>query len=120
MTSRVMRSLWIRCLAALVSLALTSWTVHAMAHGGATLAEHCRDASEAVPAAGHHDHSGVPADIHCCCDYVACASAAILTPTVAGATVDFAAVSYRLVNASVFSIGAPYLDPDPPRPIAPS
>ncbi|MGE5147102.1 MAG: hypothetical protein ACM3N5_10150 [Candidatus Eiseniibacteriota bacterium] len=115
-----MRSLWIRCLAALVSLALASWTVHAMAHGGATPAEHCRDASRAAPAAGHHDHSGTPADSQCCCDYVACASAAIVTPAVAVATVDFAAVSYRQINASVFSIGAPYLDPDPPRPGAPS
>ena len=112
-----MRSLLIRCLAALVSLALAGWTGHAMADDGTGFAEHCQGDVGHAGSLGDHDHHG-PADSSCCCDYVACAPAVLVTHAVAVGLVELSGVAYRLAHAGTLSIGAPRLDPDPPRPSA--
>ena len=109
-----MRSLWIRCLAALVSLALASWTVHAMGHGDTTLAEHCQGDVDHARTHGDRDHHG-HADTPCCCDYVACASTAIVTSAIAIGSAVFSVVNYRPINDGTLTVGAARLDPGPPR-----
>jgi hypothetical protein len=111
-----MRSLWISCLAALLSLALASWNVHAMAHGGATLTEHCGGDRDDGRMAGHHGDRHGPSDARCCCDYVACASPAVVAPALAVGSAEFSVVTYRLSNAVPLSASALRREPDPPRP----
>jgi hypothetical protein len=112
-----MRSLWIRGLAVFVSLALASWTAHAMNHDPMGSADHCQGTVGHAGTHGDHDHPG-PADAPCCCDFVACALAALVTPAVAVGSADFSGVTYHLANTGSLSIDAPRLDPDPPRPSA--
>jgi hypothetical protein len=112
-----MRSLWFRCLVAL-SFALASWNGHGLAHGGTALAEHCQAAHEHTGTGGAHHHSQGAADVGCCCDYLACASAAIVTAGMSVAAPDFSAVAYGSVNAASLSNRTPLLEPHPPKPIA--
>ena len=110
-----MHSLWIKGLFALVSLALASWTVHAMAYVGVTPTEHCRGIDGRDRPAGHHDHGQVPDTKTCCCDFVACAATAIVAPASSVGTAELAIVSYRPAADIILSDGTGLLEPDPPR-----
>ena len=110
------RSLLLRCLVLLLSLALVSGNAHAALHMDSAHHELCpeehSDHHGKTPLHQHrHDHG-----IACCCDCLGCSSAVYIAP-VLGITPAYspAHVQYDALTASL-SGRALQPDPDPPRP----
>lgn len=115
-----MRSLALRCVVVLLSLALISGNAHAELHLGAVPHDPC-------PAELGHDHGGTSkphngsADQSCCCDCLGCVSAIEITPDLSSSSPAFFTAAIYYGPASVFLTGQTLRpDPGPPRSGAPS
>jgi hypothetical protein len=114
--STVKRSLLLRCLVLLLSLALVSGNAHAALHLGSSHHEHC-------PEEHTHHHGKTPLQHHhhdhglaCCCDCLGCSSAVYIAPALGITPADLPAhVHYYALTAS---LSGRTLRPDhgPPRP----
>jgi hypothetical protein len=113
----VKRSLFLRCLVVLLSLALASGNAHAALHLGDAHSEPCPEE--------HAHHTGKPLPKHqhrhdkrlaCCCDCLGCSSAAYLPPELSMTPAEVPAkIHYDALTA--FLPGRTLLpEPDPPRP----
>jgi hypothetical protein len=114
----VKRSLILRCLVVLLSIALASGNAHAALHLDAAHSEPCPEEH-----AHHHDGKTEPQHQHqhdkkmaCCCDRLGCTSAAYLAPELSIASVELPArVHYEALTVSLSGRGL-LPEPDPPRP----
>ena len=111
----VKRSLLLRCLVLLLSIALVSGNAHAALHLDRAHHEPCPEETHhhgKTPLHQHrHDHG-----LACCCDCLGCSSAAYLIPTLGITRAELPArVHYDALTASL-SGRALRPDPDPPRP----
>jgi hypothetical protein len=112
----VKRSLLLRCIVLLLSLALASGNAHAALHLDAAHhypcpEEHAHHHGKTGPQHQHRHDKGLA----CCCDCLGCSAAVYLLPPLAMTPADFAArVHYDALTASL-SGRALRPDPDPPR-----
>lgn len=113
-----MRTLWIRCLAVLLSLTLVSGNAHATLHLGATPSEPCPEhqAHHASTAPEHH-HPNKAADRGCCCDCLGCTFAVALLPDFTAGTAELPGVVHYTAQDDYLIGRALTPEPDPPRPI---
>jgi hypothetical protein len=112
----VKRSLLLRCLVVLLSLALASGNAHAALHLDAAHAapcpeEHAHHSGKTLP---HHQHQH-DNGLACCCDCLGCNSVVYLPPDLSITPAELAAqIHYDALNASLS--GRTLLpEPDPPR-----
>ena len=113
----VKRSLLLRCLVVVLSLALASGNAHAALHVGAGHIEPCPEE--------HAHHSGQTSHHHqrqhdkgfaCCCDCLGCTSAAYIAPDLSITPAELPGhVHYDALTASLRG-RALLPEPDPPRP----
>ena len=111
----VKRSLLLRCLVVLLSLALASGNAHAALHLGDGHSEPCPEE--------HAHHSGKTSPQHqhdkglaCCCDCLGCSSAVYLPPELSITPAELLAkICYDALTATL-SGRALLPEPDPPRP----
>ena len=120
-----MRSLWLKCLVLVVSLALVSGNAHAalsldeIGHDGAGAEghEHHRALAESAPvdAATHHEKAHHHDKDGCCCECLGCTTAADLASALALTPLE-SGVSIRFEQRADSWVGRA-LDPelDPPR-----
>jgi hypothetical protein len=113
----VKRSLLLRCLIVLLSLALASGNAHAALHLAAAHSEPCPEEQthHGGKSSPHHQH---PHDkgLACCCDCLGCSSAVYLPPELSMTTAELTAqIHYDALTASL-SGRELRPDPDPPRP----
>ena len=113
----VKRSLLLRCLIVLLSLALVSGNAHAAlhldaAHGRPCPEEHGHRGGNTKPLHEHPHDKGLA----CCCDCLGCTASAYLAPAL-GVTPIYlpARIHYDALDAFLSS-RAPQPDPDPPDP----
>jgi len=116
----VMRSLLLRCLVVLLTLALANGNAHAALHMGNAHFEPC-------PEEHAHHHSGTASHHHqipphhdkglaCCCDCLGCSSAVYLAPDLSITPAGLPGrVHYDALNV-ILSSRALLPEPDPPRP----
>ena len=110
------RSLLLRCLVLLLSIALVSGNAHAALHMDTAHHEPCpeehADHHGKTPLHQHrHDHG-----LACCCDCLGCSSAVYIAPVLGITLADLTArIHYDALTASL-SGRALRPDPDPPRP----
>lgn len=114
----VMRRLVLKCLIALLSLALVSGNAHAVLHLAAGSEQDCPGEP------GHHHPGGEPSHHHhhegllCCCDCLGCVSAN-LTPEPPGSVPAALAAAVHYDERTVLLSGRVLLpEPEPPRPNA--
>ena len=111
-----MRTLWIRSLVVLLSLALVCGNAHASlhlggAHPGPCPEEHAHHTGKSSPQPYQHD-----GDVGCCCDCLGCTAAAYLPPEL-GVCAAALPVRVHYDELTVFLSGRSLLpEPDPPRP----
>ena len=113
----VKRSLLLRCLVVLLSLALASGNAHAVLHLAAAHAEPCPEehADHSGKTTPHHEHQHEKG-LACCCDCLGCSSAVYLPPELSVAPAELPAkIRYDAGSASLSGRTLPP-DPDPPRP----
>jgi hypothetical protein len=113
----VKRSLILRCLVVLLSLALAGGNAHAALHLDAAHSEpcpeeHAQDRGNTEP---QHQHDKKMA---CCCDCLGCTSAAYLAPELSSAPAELAARVHYDALTLLLSGRALLPEPDPPRPAA--
>ena len=109
------RSLLLRCIVLLLSLALASGNAHAALHLDAPHHDPC-------PEEHAHHHGKIPLHQHkhdhglaCCCDCLGCSAAVYLSPPLTVTPADLTArVHYDALTTSL-SGRALRPDPDPPR-----
>ena len=110
------RSLLLRCLVLVLSIALVSGNAHAALHLDNAHHEPCPEE--------HADHHGKPPlhqhrhdhGLACCCDCLGCSSAVYIAPVLGITLADLTArIHYDALTASL-SGRALRPDPDPPRP----
>ena len=112
------RSLLLRCLIVLLSLALASGNAHAAlhldaAHGQLCPEEHRHDS--AGKSSPHHQHRH-DKGLACCCDCLGCCAAVYLPPELAITAAELTAqIRYDALTPSL-SGRALRPEPDPPRP----
>jgi len=113
----MMRSLWIRCLVVLLSLALVSGNTHAALHTGLTHNEPCSEVSADSGVKPLERHSpNKAAGQACCCDCLGCGSVG-LSPDLTFASAELSGVG-RYSGGDDHLIGRALLpELDPPRPI---
>jgi hypothetical protein len=113
----VKRSLLLRCLVVLLSLALASGNAHAALHLGDAHSEPCPEepAHHSGKTSPHHQHQH-DKGLACCCDCLGCSSAVYLPPELSITPVELPAkIRYEARTASL--PGRLLLpEPDPPRP----
>jgi hypothetical protein len=113
------RSLILRCLVVLLSIALASGNAHAALHLRAAHSEPCPEE--------HAHHSGKPLPHHqhqnqhdkglaCCCDCLGCTSAAYLAPDLSSTPAELPARVHYDALTLMLSGRALLPEPDPPRP----
>ena len=113
----VKRSLLLRCLIVLLSLALVSGNAHAAlhldaAHGRPCPEEHGHQGGNTKPLHEHPHDKGLA----CCCDCLGCSSAVYLPPELGITAAELTAqIHYDPLTASL-SGRALRPEPDPPRP----
>jgi hypothetical protein len=111
----VKRSLFLRCLVVLLSLALANGNAHAALHLGAAHSEPCPEehAHHTGPADHQHQHDK---GVACCCDCLGCSSAAYLAPELSNTPAELPARLHY--DAPTASLAGRTLLPelDPPRP----
>ena len=112
----VKRSLLLRCLVLLLSIALASGNAHAALHLGSAHHEPC-------PEEHSHRHGTTPLHQHrhdhglaCCCDCLGCSSAVCLAPALGITPADLTARAHYDAVTTSLSGRALRPDPDPPRP----
>jgi hypothetical protein len=113
----VKRSVLLRCLVVLLSLALASGNAHAALHLAAAHSEPCPEehAHHTGKNSPHHQHQH-DNGLACCCDCLGCSSAAYLPPEFSVTPAELPAeIHYDAVTASL-SGRALLPEPDPPRP----
>jgi hypothetical protein len=113
----VKRSLLLRCLVLILSLALASGNAHAAlhtAHHDPCPEEHPHHQGKTGPEHQHRHDKGLP----CCCDCLGCSAAAHLDPTLAVVPADLPARVQYDARTVLLSGRALRPDPDPPRPSA--
>ena len=112
----VKRSLLLRCLVVLLSLALASGNAHAALHLGDAHAEPCPEehAHHSGQTSPHHQHQH-DKGLACCCDCLGCSSAVYLPPGLSITPAELPAkIHYDALTASLS--GRTLLpEPDPPR-----
>jgi hypothetical protein len=110
----VKRSLLLRCLIVLLSLALASGNAHAALHLGDAHSEPCPEehAHHSRKTLPHHQHDKGTA---CCCDCLGCSSVVYLPPDLSITPAELPAqIHYDELDASLS--GRTLLpEPDPPR-----
>jgi hypothetical protein len=113
----VKRSLILRCLVVLLSLALASGNAHAALHLDAAHSEPCHERH------AHHHGKTEPQHQHqhdkkmaCCCDCLGCTSAAYLASEPSSAPAELPARVHYDVLTFLLSGRALLPEPDPPRP----
>jgi hypothetical protein len=113
----VKRSLLLRCLVVLLSLALASGNAHAALHLGAAHSEPCPEdhAHHTGQTLPHHQHQH-DKGLACCCDCLGCTSAAYLAPELSITPAEFAAKIHYDALTVTLSGRALLPAPDPPRP----
>lgn len=113
-----MRSLWVRCLVALLMLALAGGT-GAAAHpaGAAHTAEDCPQHAGTAPPAQHKHHRHGAGDAVCCCDCLGCLSPALLAPPLPEGPAVLAARAMRPMRSASLAQRALLPEPEPPRPV---
>jgi hypothetical protein len=113
----VKRSLILRCLVVLLSLALAAGNAHAALHLGAAHSEPCPE--------GHAHPQGKTESQHqdqqdkkmaCCCDCLGCTSAAYLAPELSSVPAELPARVHYEALTLLLSGRALLPEPDPPRP----
>ncbi len=115
----VKRSVILRCLVVLLSLALASGNAHAALHWDAGHSEPCPEE--------HPHHHGKTEPQHqpqhqhdkglaCCCDCLGCTSTAYLSPELGITPAELPARVHYDALASLLSGRALLPEPDPPRP----
>src|SRR5438128_1279019 len=112
-----MRSLWVRCLVVLLTVALASGNAHAALHIGGAHPEPCpeRRAHHTGKTSPDHQHRH-DNGLACCCDCLGCTSAVYLPPELSVTPAGLAAqVHYDALTASL-SGRALLPELDPPRP----
>lgn len=120
-----MRSLWVRCLVALLVLALISGNAHAHLQlttpdNSAPEVHQHRDAAEA---ASHHDRTQQEQKkaSRCCCDALGCVTSYTLTPDLGGMLPVVFGTAIRYSRDPALLRGRHLLpEPEPPRPGTPS
>jgi hypothetical protein len=115
-----MRSLWLRYLIVLLSLALVGGNAHAELHFGAASRQPRPEALDhhAGSDSSHHQHRKA-ADPACCCDCLGCVSGVNLTPDLTSFLPAFLAGTVRYGDANPVLAGRALLpERDPPRPSA--
>ena len=114
-----MRSLPLRCLMVLLSLALVSSNARAELHLGAVHHQPCPEKiGHTYGKVSHHRHNN--ADHACCCDCLGCVSVINLTPDLSNFLPAFPAAVIRYREEPLFLAGRVLLpQPDPPRPSSP-
>jgi hypothetical protein len=113
----VKRSLLLRCLVVLLSLALASGNAHAALHLGAAHAEPCPEehAHHSGKTSPHHQHQH-DNGLACCCDCLGCSSGAYLSPELGITPAELpVSIHYDALTAS-FPGRTLLPEPDPPRP----
>jgi hypothetical protein len=112
----VKRSLLLRCLVVLLSLALASGNAHAAlrlgdAHSEPCPEEHAHHTEKTLP---HHQHQH-DKGLACCCDCLGCSSAVYLAPELSLTPAELPAkIHYGALTAALS--GRTLLpEPDPPR-----
>jgi hypothetical protein len=113
----VKRSLLLRCLIVLLSLALASGNAHAALHLAAAHSEPCPEeqAHHGGKSSPHH-HQPHDKGLACCCDCFGCSSAVYLPPELSITAAELTAqIHYDALTASL-SGRELRPDPDPPRP----
>lgn len=113
---RFMRSLWIRCLVALLMLAFAGGTA-AAAHPAGTVPvpEDCR-LHAGTAQHDHHRHGPGEAPC-CCCDCLGCLSAALLAPPLSEGPAMLAARAVRPMRSASLAERNLRPEPEPPRPV---
>lgn len=115
-----MRSLWLRSLVVLLSLALVSGNAHAHLHLAAAHHEPCPESLAHHHAGTNSPDQGQPrkaVDLACCCDCLGCTSAINLTHDLTSGVPAFGAGAVRYGDEDSVLAGRVLLpEPDPPRP----
>ena len=117
LSALLMRSLLVRCLVLLLSLALVSGNAHAALHLGGAHPEPCPEE--------HAHHSGTTLPYHqhrhekglaCCCDCLGCTSTAYLSPELSITPAEL--LTQILYDPLTASLSSRALPPElgPPRP----
>ena len=112
----VKRSLILRCLVVLLSIALASGNAHAAPHLDAAHSEPCPEehAHHRGETAPHHEHQH-DKKMACCCDCLGCTSAAYLAPELSSAPAELPAHVHYDALTLMLSGRALLPEPDPPR-----
>jgi hypothetical protein len=111
----VKRSLILRCLVALLSIALANGNAHAALHLDAAHSEPCPEEHAHHHGKTEHQHHHDKKNA-CCCDCLGCTSAAYLAPELRGAPAELPARVHYDALTLLLSGRALLPEPDPPRP----
>jgi hypothetical protein len=113
----VKRSLLLRCLVVLLSLALASGNAHAALHLGDAHAEPCPEEHphHTGKASPHHQHHQHDKELACCCDCLGCSSAVYLPPALGLTPAELPAKIHYDARAAALSGRTLLPEPDPPR-----
>jgi hypothetical protein len=111
----MMRSLLLRCLVVLLSLALANGNAHAALHLGAAHTEPEEHAHHSGRTSHHHQQQH-DKGLACCCDCLGCASAAYIVPELSITPAELSGHVHYDARTASFSGRALLPEPDPPRP----
>ena len=111
------RSLLLRCLVVLLSLALASGNAHATLHLGDAHSEPCPEehAHHTGKTLPHHQHQH-DKGLACCCDCLGCSSTVYLPPELSITPAELPAKIHYDALAASLSGRTLLPEPDPPRP----
>jgi hypothetical protein len=113
----MMRSLLLRCLVVLLSLALANGNAHVALHLGAAHAKPCpEEHANHSGQTSHHDQQQHDKGLACCCDCLGCASAAYIVPELSITPAELSGHVHYDARTASFSGRALLPEPDPPRP----
>jgi hypothetical protein len=112
----VKRSLFLRCLGVLLSLALANGNAHAALHlGAAAHSEPCPEEHAHHTGPAHHQHQH-DKDLACCCDCLGCSAAAYLAPELSTTPAELPVRPHYDARTASLSGRTLLPEPDPPRP----
>jgi hypothetical protein len=111
----MMRSLLLRCLVVLLSLALANGNAHAALHLGAAHTEPEEHAHHSGQTSHHHQQQH-DKGLAYCCDCLGCASAAYIVPELSITPAELSGHVHYDARTASFSGRALLPEPDPPRP----
>jgi hypothetical protein len=111
----VKRSLFLRCLVVLLSLALATGNAHAALYLGAAHSQPCPEEHAHHTGPAHHQHQH-DKDLACCCDCLGCSAGAYLAPELGTTPADPTAPLHYDARTASLSGRTLLPEPDPPRP----